>query len=170
MLKLPKRKIELVPYDNNYKAMFISEKSKIKDLLPIDVEVEHVGSTAIVGIRSKPIIDILLIVPESFPFEAVTNDLRKIGYFFIPELVDYRPNRRVYWKGSDDVHKYHIHCCKSDSQDIMKLINFRDRVNKSDELKMEYEKIKENLIKESDSDVSKYAMGKDNFIDFVLGS
>ena len=68
--------IELQRYDNNWKYVFILEKSIISTLLSDNVKViEHVGSTAIPFQYSKPIIDMFVGVNPLFSKEHYSSIL-----------------------------------------------------------------------------------------------
>lgn len=79
--------INVVPYDPEWATAF--ERIKKQQLEPILVgvpiiSVEHVGSTAIPGLPSKPIIDIDIIV-SPFHFCAAAHALGKNGFTYNPE-------------------------------------------------------------------------------------
>lgn len=59
--------IVLTDYDPNWKTIFEKEKQRLIITLQPDniYRLEHIGSTAIPGIKSKPTIDILLEVNET---------------------------------------------------------------------------------------------------------
>jgi len=58
--------ITLVEYDPRWPALFDREAARIREVLgDTPVRVEHVGSTSVPGMAAKPIIDIVLAVPDS---------------------------------------------------------------------------------------------------------
>ena len=64
--KLHNATIPLVAYDPRWPALFEQEASRIKQTLGNKVrQLQHVGSTSVPGLCAKPIIDILLTVPDS---------------------------------------------------------------------------------------------------------
>ena len=59
-------KIRVVDYDPAWPELFGREAERIRGALGDRVvQLEHVGSTSVPGLAAKPIIDILLIVPDS---------------------------------------------------------------------------------------------------------
>ena len=66
--------ISLVPYDDEWPKIFGELKESVCKLIPYQIEVEHVGSTAVVGLGGKGIIDILVI--------ASRKQLEKLGIDF----------------------------------------------------------------------------------------
>ena len=58
--------IELVEYDAEWPRLFAREEERIRRALGEDaVLLEHCGSTSVPGLAAKPIVDIVLEVPDS---------------------------------------------------------------------------------------------------------
>jgi GrpB-like predicted nucleotidyltransferase (UPF0157 family) len=58
--------IVLADYDPHWPRLFDREAERIGGLLgAVALRIEHVGSTSVPGLVAKPIIDILLVVPDS---------------------------------------------------------------------------------------------------------
>src|SRR6056297_1658201 len=75
------RKIEVVAYDPKWKDEFKKAKVFYEKLLEsLDIHVEHVGSTSIVGLYAKPILDIDIIVNDEEIKIEVINRLESVGY------------------------------------------------------------------------------------------
>lgn len=57
---LKKDHVSLVPYDSEWLLLAQTEIDKIKSVFPTDaiVDIQHVGSTAIIGLSPKPILDV----------------------------------------------------------------------------------------------------------------
>ena len=64
--KLVREKIEIVPYNQNWSQMFEDEVAFLSKKLPQDIikRIEHFGSTAILELAAKPIIDMLVEVSD----------------------------------------------------------------------------------------------------------
>lgn len=74
-----KSTVKIVPYDSRAPEIFQSLKQYIGSIIPCDIEVEHIGSTAVVGLFGKGIIDILIIAKrEQTP--VVIEALEVNGY------------------------------------------------------------------------------------------
>jgi GrpB-like predicted nucleotidyltransferase (UPF0157 family) len=59
-------KIQVVDYDPPWPGLFRREADRIRTVLGGRVvQLEHIGSTSVPGLAAKPIIDILLVVPDS---------------------------------------------------------------------------------------------------------
>src|SRR5918992_5697953 len=74
-------KIQVVDYDPAWPRLFQREADRIRAALGERVvQLEHVGSTSVPGLAAKPIIDIMLIVPDSSDEPAYVPDLEAAGY------------------------------------------------------------------------------------------
>jgi GrpB-like predicted nucleotidyltransferase (UPF0157 family)/N-acetylglutamate synthase-like GNAT family acetyltransferase len=73
-------RIEVVPYDENWPAMFETEASGIAAALGDNcVEIHHVGSTSVPGLTAKPIIDIVAVAKDR---KTTIASLEKAGYVY----------------------------------------------------------------------------------------
>ena len=77
------KEIVVVKYDPDWPRIFFSESKILKTCLGSMVnEIHHIGSTAVEGLLSKPVIDILI---EVHSFEELdrgrcVNQLSELGY------------------------------------------------------------------------------------------
>ncbi len=80
--------VELREYDPAYWEVFLGELSRILGHEPDSgLHLHHVGSTSIVGLCAKPIVDMLLIYTPDFGFDRVRTLLERIGYIFREDLL-----------------------------------------------------------------------------------
>jgi GrpB-like predicted nucleotidyltransferase (UPF0157 family) len=64
-LGLTKDEVKLVPYDNEWENEFLRVKKEIiKHTNLNDASIQHIGSTSIVGIMAKPILDMVVGVDD----------------------------------------------------------------------------------------------------------
>lgn len=79
--------IVVIEYDPNYPLMFEKEKKSIIPLLKENlVEIFHIGSTAVPGLKSKPIIDIMISVNLLEEVDKKHKEFENIGYEYLGEL------------------------------------------------------------------------------------
>ena len=70
-LGLKKGNLELYDYSNDYPAIFEKEKKELLDIYKDRIKsIEHIGSTSIIGLKSKPIIDIVIQLISSFLYSS----------------------------------------------------------------------------------------------------
>ncbi|ENQ7718336.1 GrpB family protein [Bombella apis] len=73
--------ISVEPYSPEWVAVFKSQREKIAHALgEAALAIEHVGSTAVLGLPAKPVIDIDLIVNDPNEEEAYIPALTRVGY------------------------------------------------------------------------------------------
>jgi len=105
--KTDKRRVEVVSYNSNWKRMYKEELEKIKNILnDIIVDIHHIGSTAIPGIKAKPVIDILVEVKNIEAVDRYNNKMEELGYEAMGEHGI--PKRRFFRKGGNKRTR-HIH-------------------------------------------------------------
>lgn len=72
--------IELRPYDARWPQMFASEMQRVALVLPEDVRIEHIGSTAVPGLLAKPVIDLMAGIAAWHDLADVRTALVGLGY------------------------------------------------------------------------------------------
>jgi GrpB-like predicted nucleotidyltransferase (UPF0157 family) len=89
--------IRLVPHDPEWADIYERTAADIRDALGgTALSIDHVGSTAIPGIDSKPVIDILVLVKSYDPEEAYRMPLESLGYVFeIITATRYTPSSKA---------------------------------------------------------------------------
>lgn len=94
--------VKQAPYDHGWPAAYADEAQLITVALGTElVAIEHVGSTAVIGMPAKPIIDILAAVANWEERDARVEALVAIGYVYTPHSEADDPGRRVFRKPSD---------------------------------------------------------------------
>lgn len=169
---LKKDHVNLVPYNAEWPVMAQTEIEKIKSVFPVDaiVDIQHVGSTAIVGLSAKPILDIQIAVPslESMKLLAVPI-LQKLGYEYWANNPD--PKRMFFVKGMPpygEKRTHHIHIFEQDSDYWCNKLIFREHLRSHPDVAKEYEQLKTKLAQEHLYDREKYTDEKLDFINRVL--
>jgi GrpB-like predicted nucleotidyltransferase (UPF0157 family) len=131
--------------------------------------VEHFGSTAVPGLRAKPIIDILLVHPQPALWPALIEPLRKLGYVYWAE--NPRHDRMFFVKGmppfgSRRTHHVHVRV----PEDAAAELRFRDLLRADHALAHSYEGLKEALATRHSADREAYTEGKTAFVAAALGA
>ncbi len=155
--------VELKDHDPLWRDLFRQERvSLLETLGPLAVSIEHVGSTAVPGIRAKPVIDILVTVDRARP-EDVEGALGKLGYVHVP-IGD--PERLFFRKGMPRTH--HVHVVRHGGEEHAKHLLFRDRLIAHPEEAAAYGRLKDDLAIRFREDRQAYSDGKDEFIARIL--
>ena len=97
-MNLKKRVIEVVDYDPQWPEAFRKEAQVISTVLAEEtIACHHVGSTAVPGLKAKPVIDMVLEVKDVNALDKLNPAMEDIGY--IPKGEFGIPGRRFYLKG-----------------------------------------------------------------------
>lgn len=153
------RNIIVVPYDEKWVAEFAKIKAELlKVLQDPAISIEHVGSTSVVGLWSKPIIDIDIVI-EANMFHNVKANLETIGYIHVGNL---GIAEREAFDYSDKNHlmEHHLYVCGKDSVELKRHITFRDYLNKHEDDRNKYSHIKIEMAQKYPHDIVKYMAGK----------
>lgn len=78
---LTERVIEVVDYDPNWINKYESEKLLLSKIIGSNaINIEHIGSTSVLGLSAKPIIDILIEVAVLTDLDVINKNLEAVGY------------------------------------------------------------------------------------------
>ena len=160
----------LVPYDSQWPTFFEREKDQLLALFAgVNVAVEHVGSTAVAGLDSKPIIDIMLGVDRLPVIEQRLASIEQLGYHYVPELELELPGRRFFIKrGAGKARTHHLHAVELASDFWRDHLLFRDVLRSHPETTSEYYQLKLSLAQRYRDDRKAYVRAKAAFIGEVL--
>lgn len=155
--------IELKDHDPSWAMEYQMERDRIASCLgDAFVSIDHIGSTAVPGLRAKPVIDIMVSV-RHLDLGKIDGPLSSIGYVHVPIDDD---ERLFFRKGMPRTH--HLHIVIADSEEYWKHIRFRDRLIAHPEEAEEYSKLKEMLAVRFRNDRESYVNGKDRLIREML--
>lgn len=161
---------EIREYDSKWAEMFEREAERIKELLGEKItKIEHIGSTSIPGLASKPIIDIAIEVPLSEDAESLVRPLSTLGY--PPSRdghdKDVSTERRLLRKGMPT--EYHLSICYGDKGSFLeRQILFRDYLREHNEDRDAYGALKKDLLKSDPSGKGDYLGSKTDFVMRIL--
>lgn len=158
------QRVYLEHYREDWAAEFARESAKVALALggcaPV---IHHIGSTAIPGIRAKPIIDMLVEVADLEKVDAAVPAMTALGYESLGEFGI--AGRRYFRKDAADGRRTHqIHVFAAGSPQITRHIAFRDFLRGNPDKAVEYDTLKADLAARFPSDISAYTDGKDEFI------
>ena len=117
-------------YDPAWPARFEVEAERIRAALGARAAlVEHVGSTSVPGMAAKPIVDIVLAVPDPATEADYVPALAAIGYRVHIREPEWHEHRLL--KPPDD--GVNLHVFAAGSSEIDRMVRFRDRLRASPE-------------------------------------
>jgi len=163
--------IKILPYDSKAPDKFEKIKAFICDLVPFSIEVEHIGSTAVVDLGGKEVIDVMIIT-EKENMRKIIELLESKGYKFNPEPGFGTFPERFFISGpfryDDEELHVHYHITFSGSNEHKDKLLFRDYLKcHSDDARTYYNLKKEWSIK-AGTDKIRFAELKTSYINEVL--
>jgi len=160
-------RLKILPYYQKFLKDFEKEKEKIsKALKGKDIEIHHIGSTAISGLGGKGIIDIMLAIKDWKDLDNIVKKLKNIGLKHIHP----KEGGRVFLSkiGDTKLGDSHIHIVKKDGEQYKNLLFFRDYLKNHEEEAKKYFNLKLKWLKEFKADRKKYTKEKIGYIKNIL--
>ena len=160
-------RVVLVPYDADWPRRFDEERRVLVELFAATTAVvEHVGSTAVPGLGSKPVIDVMVGVPALALAEERIPALEAAGYEYVPDYETQLPERRYFRKPRLGPRTFHVHCVVMGSDLWIQHIAFRDYLRAHPEVAAAYYELKADLARRVTK--AEYTEAKRPFIEQVL--
>jgi GrpB-like predicted nucleotidyltransferase (UPF0157 family) len=137
-----------------------------------DVEVEHIGSTAVPGCAGKGIVDLMVLYPDG-ELETVKDGLSALGFqrqtrgHIHPET---RPMRVGSFGCDGERFRLHVHVLETRSPEVADLRTFRDRLRADPDLVTMYVACKRAILAAGTADPALYTARKTAFIRSVVES
>ncbi|MDP4083788.1 MAG: GrpB family protein [Bacillota bacterium] len=158
------RKVEVVPYREEWEKMFRDETQKLLQIPGAEYIVfNHIGSTSVPGLNAKPIIDLLAEANEIKTFDKLTPVFEEMGYKAKGE--NGIPGRRYFAKLNEKgEHLFHLHTFQKGNPEIRRHLIFRDFLRENPLEAARYAKIKETAAKTFPFDIESYMNVKNPII------
>jgi GrpB-like predicted nucleotidyltransferase (UPF0157 family) len=159
--------VRLSDYTKVWIELYQEEEKRIRAAVGhLIVDLQHIGSTAIPGIKAKPILDMLAGVEQLEKALGCKAPLEAIGYDYIAHAGI--ANDHVFGKGIARTH--YLHVVEYGGAKWTNHLCFRDRLRKDPELAQAYERLKEELSQQFSDSRAKYHDEKSKFISEVLAA
>ncbi|MFO8037675.1 MAG: GrpB family protein [Anaerolineales bacterium] len=161
--KPEQREVILVSHKPEWLDLARQEGERIKNTLSVDViAVHHIGSTAIPGIKAKPILDFLLVVKDLDALDQKNHEMESLGYTAKGERGI--PGRRFFSKDTNGKRSHHVHAFQPNNSEIKRHLIFRDYLLTHPKDARDYESLKEELAARFPHRSGDYTEGKTGFI------
>lgn len=160
-------KIEKQNFKEN-KKIYNLEKNKLKKELGDNINIFHVGSTAIPDMYGKDIIDILVEAKNECEFKEIKNKLKNLGYYCSEKNVE--SNYQFFASKKEETTKgdIHIHLAIKDTPRFADFLILKEFLlkNKNEAQKYSEEKLK--LINHGINDRKEYKKIKSEYVSNLL--
>jgi GrpB-like predicted nucleotidyltransferase (UPF0157 family) len=172
------QEVFLHPSDPQWAELGRAEEERIRGVLSgLTVQVHHVGSTSVPGLAAKPLLDLLLVVPDAGDEDSYVPALEAAGYAFHVREVGWHEHR-FFKRGTphfadhditrDGVPKVNLHVFPQHSDEPRRMLLFRDRLRMNPEDRELYERTKRELAGRQWATVQDYADAKTSVVHQIL--
>ncbi len=158
--------IILKEYQQDYPSWYELEKSELLADFKEGtiVRINHIGSTAIPGILSKPTIDILMEIASDSDIREITEKLISLQWILMNESKEpffKQTYNKGYTKYGFAEKVYHLHVRFADDWNEL---YFRDYLNEHTRIAKEYSSLKSQLKQQYEHNREAYTDGKAEFV------
>ena len=127
--------------------------------------IEHVGSTAVPGLKAKPIIDMDVLLRSEADLPLAITRLASGGYQHQGDLGV--PGREAFATPPNEI-AHHLYVCPPDSREYRRHIAFRDHLRGNPDCARRYAELKRALAQKFRDDRDAYTLGKTAFVREIL--
>lgn len=163
--------VELKPWQDLWNKNFNLECERITQWLSnnnLSAKIYHIGSTAVRGMRARPIIDILVCPENGIPLRTVVENMERAGY------VCYHEHQSPSWYemalGDKENQTYFLYICYEASQVSQDQLIFRSILQSSYMVRGHYMSLKRFLAHTYSDDYKTYQMIKKNYINSICAT
>lgn len=156
----------LKAHNKDYKKWYEIEKQNLLDCIGVKdvLRINHIGSSAVEGLISKSIVDILLEIDNRTNIEQLSNILTNNGWIMMSSQKEpymQMSFNKGYTKEGFAEKVYHLHVRYYDNWNEL---YFRDYLMEYKEVANEYGKLKLGLLEKYKNDRDGYTKAKSDFI------
>ncbi|MFC4777332.1 GrpB family protein [Paenibacillus sp. GCM10023252] len=146
------------PYNPEWAVIFNEVGSRLRESLQEQaLRIDHVGSTSIIGLEAKPIIDIQISVMNVEDVLRYRSQIESVGFVYREDNPD---KTKRYFREIPGTRRTHIHVRQSGSYSEQITLLFRDYLRLHPEDCLRYAKEKHRLMALYKNDRPKYVDGK----------
>jgi len=158
--------IVVVDYDPVWPELFQFFRARIMAALGgLAAAVEHVGSTAVVGLAAKPVIDMDVLLVSAGALPAAIERLAIVGYSHQGDLGI--AEREAFLAPANDI-PHHLYVCPPSSGEYRRHLVLRDYLRSHPKEAQAYGHLKHSLAQKFAHDRPAYIAGKEEFVRELL--
>ncbi len=157
--------VVLEEYDPAWENEFHKIEGELFSVLAgMVLSIEHVGSTSVKGLAAKPVIDIDVVIDDTF--DEVKLLLECMGYHHEGDLGILDRDAFKY-EGKPHVMMHHLYVCKRDTEELLRHIIFRNYLLEHPDVRDRYGAVKKKLGLRYADDRDSYIARKGPVIDEI---
>lgn len=153
--------IFLIAHNPCWKEWYREEYALLQRSLPMAKRISHIGSTAIPTIWAKPIVDILVEIPQEHSLLDYKAPIINCGYICMSQHEDGISFNKGYTENGFAEKVFHLHLRYAGDHDEL---YFRDYLIDHPDIASDYEKLKLGLWRKFEHDRDGYTNAKAEFV------
>ena len=168
--------VVVVDYDPQWPARFERLRSIWAAALDgAALRIEHVGSTSVIGLAAKPILDVDIVIERRPVLPRVVDRLASLGYrhqgdqgvegresFKLPDAARARMKATPNWA------PHNLYVCAQDNLELRRHLAFRDWLRSHTKDAQAYATLKRELARRHADDRDAYCEAKTGFVESIL--
>ncbi len=168
--------VVIVSHNPAWPLQFAALRQVLQDALGgLSEAIEHVGSTSVLGLAAKPIIDVDVVIHSRDELSEAIRRLGALGYTHEGDLGV--PGREAFARADDQTPldssgrrwpEHHLYVCAKDSLELARHLVFRDYLRANPGTALAYGDLKLRLAERYRNDREAYTEGKAAFVEEVL--
>jgi GrpB-like predicted nucleotidyltransferase (UPF0157 family) len=154
--------VRLMPYNPDWATTGALVKRELTAVLgPVAIEIAHIGSTAVPGMKARPIIDIAVAVRSFEKIPQYYDELLILGY---NHKGDTDNENQIFLSAQKNHFNIYIHIVIHGKTLWNSYVSFCDCLKKDKETREKYEQLKVSLANRHAFDRRAYSLGKGEFV------
>jgi len=155
----------LVDHDDGWADEYARQEQRIRAALgEVAVAVHHAGSTSVPGLAAKPVIDVVLVVPDPTDEAAYAPALQDAGFLFTAREPEWYEHRIF----KDRSPRVNLHVFGPDCEEVRRMLAFRDHLRRDEADRTLYEDTKRELATRQWVLVQDYADAKSDVVTRIM--
>jgi GrpB-like predicted nucleotidyltransferase (UPF0157 family) len=170
------RPVVVVDHDPAWAEQFEELRQVLAAALgDVATRIEHVGSTSVLGLAAKPVLDIDIVIESREKLSTAVERLATLGYHHRGDLDV--PGREAFGPGDGTCPvvdpprtwpRHNPYVCAQNSIELVRHLAFRDWLRTNDEDVRRYASLKRELARRYPNDVNAYCEAKTDFVEGIL--
>ncbi len=154
---------------SKYQPLWATEFTRLKTYLDslltdLIIDIIHVGSTSVVSLSAKPILDIDIVYQDNL--DLIIKILEQNNYLYEGEKGI--KDRHAFKRLTNDFYEHHLYVCKKGSTNLVNQLTFKRALQNSPKNRFLYQNLKKKLIETNKKDRILYTNSKTDLISQIL--
>ena len=154
--------IKILPYSPEWQTTAAIVKRELRSILgPLAIEIAHIGSTAVPGLKARPIIDIAVAVRSFDKISDYYDAFLENGYNHRSET---DTENQIFLYAQKNKLNVYVHIVIHGKTLWNSYVTFCDCLKKDEDVRQKYEQLKLTLASKPNADRRYYTSGKSEFV------